>query len=100
MRECDLEIVQRCVEVSQPAPCVVDQQTHLQTERRNTSLRELCEDIIPASNFEGNEELVALAEEAKSLYRYNPEALKTTTGAQKSIAKQAKALEKKLNDFM
>jgi len=64
------------------------------------SLRELCEDIIPASNFEGNEELVALAEEAKSLYRYNPEALKTTTGAQKSIAKQAKALEKKLNDFM
>ena len=63
------------------------------------SVRELVNDVIPACNIEGSKELVTLADEVRKLTRFNTEAVRTTSSAQQAIAKEAKAIEDKFNEY-
>ena len=63
------------------------------------NLAELVNTIIPACDIADSPELQALATEVKKLVRYSPDAIRTTVTAQKAIAKEAKAVEKKMASY-
>ena len=63
------------------------------------SMKELVDDIIPVCNIEGSAELEELADDVRKLTRFNTDAVRTTSSAQVAIAKEAKAIESKFDDY-